>query len=211
VAGSLVRGVSGTLNQVRSQGPTLIQNLRTGQIPQIAGPPTPAVRPSASSLPGMAGAAASPAPAAGGQLDATALLGLLMSNPQLQQALRSAAVLGQAARPVELVVPTEGGPTTVSIPLHAVMNTVAEMAERASVELAPEADEALPGYLLNEAGEAIVEPSNPPAHAALVLHYFRMAGEAERFGESSPGAPHFGEQDEETWGSAASSEDQEAR
>jgi hypothetical protein len=194
-AGQVVGGLNTAIQQGRTQVSSMLQGLRSGQVPQMPGPPlggiprAPAGAPAAGMPFAGAPAAGMPfagapaagmpfagAPAAGGgQFDATALISLLASNPQLQQALRAATVQG-APRAVELVVPTEGGgPRTVSLPLSHVMETIAEMAQRSSIELAEADESALPEYL--------VEPANPQARSSLVLHYFRLAGEAERFGE----------------------------
>jgi hypothetical protein len=132
--------------------------------------------------------------AGGGGFDATAILGLLASNPQIMQALRAAPVLGQGAPPaIEVAIPGEEMP--VSIPLHHVVHTIAELAARSSIELA-EADEANDeSYLYNQAGQRLAEPGNLADRSAVVLHYFRLAGEAERFGESDEGGD-----ESEGWG-----------
>ena len=164
-----VSRVAGQLSQGGSQVDAMLRGLRGGQV----------------SLPGAAGGGA----AAAGQFDATALLQMLMSNPQLQRALRSASVLGEdAERAVELHVPSargaRAGATTVSIPLSAVVSTVAELASRSAAEL----EASLPAhdteYLASEGGALLVDPEQSESRAGLVLHYFRIAGEAERFGEA---------------------------
>lgn len=143
-----------------------------------------------------------------GRQDATAMLALLLSNPQLQQALRASPVLGRAgSRSVRLAVPSAQGQQQVSIPLGAVMNLVASLAGRSMAELnatTREDDPEVPAYLVDDRGEWLVDPAEPDDRAALVLQYFRAADEAERFGESTT----FGEDDEGAH--AAAYEDDEA-
>jgi hypothetical protein len=140
---------------------------RQGQIPPL---PT--------SSPGVPQSGAPP------RFDATGLLRLMMGNPQLQQALQSAAVLGQAgARSVGLPVPSGEGVRTVQIPLGAAVSTIHTLAERALDELnasSPYGEAEMPEYLLSEEGDFVVDPASPEERAALVSHLFRMSGEAAR-------------------------------
>lgn len=145
-------------------------------------------------------------PAAGGQLNATALLGLLLSNrgglqQVLQRALQQAPVTGSAARrEVVVEVPSNAGgyesTRSVSIPLGAVMNTIASLATQSMVELnanTHESDPEIPEYLLGEDGQFIVDPANPDQRAALVLHYLRAARHAEYDGDTD-------DDESEDWG-----------
>lgn len=149
----------------------------TPTAPPIAAPP-----PAAAYAPPMPSAPAQPA----GQFNATALLGLLLSNPQLQQALRAAPVLGQASpRAVQLPMPPGAPSPSVSIPLGAVLNAIGALTSRSIAELhesTSEFDEEVPAYLLGESDEFVVDPGEADARAAVVLQYFRAAGEAARFG-----------------------------
>jgi hypothetical protein len=162
-----VSRVAGQLAQGGSQVGSMLQGLQGGAAPSLPGAPA-----------GGAPGAPSNSAAAGGQFNATALLQMLMSNPQIQQALRTAPVLGQGAQTeVELALPAESGSTTVSIPLRHIVNTVAELASRSAAELSVGA----PGlrsqsYATEDAGFA------DPAH---VLQYLRISSEAERFDEAT--------------------------
>ena len=198
----------------------LLQALRMGQIPALPGPapvqmqsrpqlqmpaamPMPASQPGQLQMPSQSGQAQGaplapqPQPGTAGPFDATGLLRLLIGSPQLQQALGNAAVLGTAGpRAVTLPIPAAGGPGSgnpVSIPLGAVMNAIASLAGQALTELhesCREDDPEVPEYLVNDEGEFIVDSASPEERAALVTHYFRLAGEAQRsgwFGESAAG------------------------
>jgi len=170
--GQDVSRVAGQLSVGGSQVGALLQGLQGGRVPSLPGEPVGGAAP-------MAGTAVG-----GGQFDATALLQMFMSNPQIQEALQAAPVLGHAApRTVELVIPTERRPTTVSIPLSAVVSTMAELASRSAVELETGLPEYDTEYLTNKDGEYFVNPEEPESRAGIVLHYFRLAGEAARFGE----------------------------
>ena len=116
--------------------------------------------------------------------DATALLRMMMGNPQFQQALQSAAVMGQSgARTIGLPVPQPGGARTVQVPLGAAVNTVRELAERALSELnasTREDEPEVPEYLLSEEGDFLVDPASSDERAALVAHLFSMNDAAMR-------------------------------
>ncbi|MDX2019473.1 MAG: hypothetical protein SF187_04480 [Deltaproteobacteria bacterium] len=141
--------------------PAMLTMLNQAQVPPL--------------LPAPLGAATPP-------MDATALLRLLISNPQLQQALSLASVMGPAApRSLNLTVPglmsPMAQPRTVSVPLGAAMNALSQLAARSLMELnayTGENDPDVPEYLLDEAGEFIVDPANPGARASLVAHLFRI-------------------------------------
>ena len=72
-------------------------------------------------------------------------------------------------------------------------NENASLAGQALTELhesCREDDPEVPEYLVNDEGEFIVDSASPEERAALVTHYFRLAGEAQRsgwFGESAAG------------------------
>ncbi|PYQ54931.1 MAG: hypothetical protein DMF78_03955 [Acidobacteria bacterium] len=147
----------------------LIQALRQHQIPPLPGL-VPAVPPAVP------------------QADGLGLLRMILGNPQFQQAMHFASVLGPAApRTVQLPVPTGAVPGTrsVAIPLGAVLNTVAELAGQSMAELnesTREDDPEVPAYLVDDNGDFIVDPGSPQDRAALVAHLFRMSDEAQRSG-----------------------------
>lgn len=127
------------------------------------------------------------------QADGTALLGLILGNPQLQQALQWAAVMGSAGpRTVQLPVPATGAPgrmRSVPIPLGAVMNAISALAGQSMVELNATTQEDEPEvspYLVDEQGDFIVDPASPDDRAALVAHLFRVSDEAQRSAGSWP-------------------------
>jgi hypothetical protein len=132
-------------------------------------------------------------------MNATALLSLLLSNPQLQQALRAAPVLGQAGpQAMSLGVPTaSGGQAQAAIPIASVMNLIAALASRSTRELVEAfgEDEATPDYLLDEYGGRLVDPGVPEQQAAVALQYFRLAGESVRFSESDEDETSLDESD----------------
>lgn len=143
-------------------------------------------------LPGLAPYAAPAVP----QGDGIALLRMILGNPQFQQALHFASVLGSAApRTMQLPVPSAGavpGVRPVSIPLGAVMNTIAELAGHSMEELnasTSEDDPEVPAYLVDDQGQFIVDPGNPQDRAGLVVHLFRMNDEARRSGLLGPSGP----------------------
>lgn len=185
--------IFGQIGQGAGAVNTMLQGAYGASVPPLPGQPPPQAPPQAPPMgaPG-AGAVSNPPPnvpvaGGGGQFDATALLSMLLSNPQLQQALRSAPVLGPAGpRAVELAIPTANGSSqTTSVPLGAVMNTVMELARRAREEFnasTQEDDPEVPEYLVGEDGELIVDPANAGARAAAVMYRFRQAGELQRFG-----------------------------
>ncbi len=163
----------------------LLQALRQRQIPPLPGQPAqppPAVTPAAPLVP---------------QTDGMALLRLILGNPQFQQALQWAAVMGSAGpRTVELPVPATAPPRrmrSVAIPLGAVMNAISALAGQSMTELnesTPEDDPEVPSYLVDEEGEFIVDPASPDDRAALVAHLFRVSDQAQRSGPVGP--PHDG-------------------
>jgi len=159
----------------------LLQALRQRQIPRLpgpTGPPPPAVAAVAPLVP---------------QTDGMALLRLILGNPQFQQALQQAAVMGSAgSRAVELPVPATSPPRrmrSIPIPLGAVMNAISALAGQSMTELnesTREDDPEVPSYLVDDEGEFIVDPAISADRAALVAHLFRVSEQAERSGGSRP-------------------------
>lgn len=171
---------------------SLIAALRAGQIPPLPGAPAP-----------RAGyGAAAPIPPQ--PFAATQLLGLMLGNPQLQQALQSAATYGVAgARTLGLRVPWGEEVRTVEVPLGAAVHTVHEVARRALGELnaSTREDEAeLPEYLVGEDGGLIVDPVSAEDRQALVAHLFKVDARATAAGiRTSEEADEAGEDASEAW------------
>jgi hypothetical protein len=173
----------------------LLQALRHRQIPPLPGPATQPV------------AAPTPAPATAAparQPDALGLLRVILTNPQLQQALQSAPAIGAGAQPaVQLPVPSPAAPNQtrpVPIPLGAVMNAIAALAGQSMTELSENISEdepEVPPYLVDDDGNFIVDPASPDDRAALVTHLFRLSEEAQRSGLHHPPGSRFGEADAE--------------
>jgi hypothetical protein len=168
----------------------LLQSLGQQQIPPLPGSPL---------APTTAPAVSPP--------NALSLLSMILSNPQLHQALQQAAVMGSAApRSVPLTMPAPALPhmRSLRLPLGAVVNTILRLAGEAMTELneqTSEADPEVPEYLVSEAGDFIVDPTSPDDRAALVAHLFRIDDEARRVGalwqaESSDSAGELDESDE---------------
>ncbi len=135
-------------------------------------------------------------PTAGGPMNATALMSMLMNNPQLMQTLRSAAFSRrEEEREVVANIPESGN---VAIPLGAVMNLLSHLARESVLELnqlTSEDDTETPEYLLGEDGELLVDPANSEDRAALVLHLLRLDGEVARFNESDGIVDNFDEEE----------------
>jgi hypothetical protein len=158
---------------------SLLQQLRQGAIPPLpAQPAAPFAPPS--------GFPAPPAAHPGhGPMDSTALLRMMIGNPQLQQAVQWAAVLGPAApRTVALNVPAPNVPNrTQEVPLGAALNALGTLLRRSMFELnagTREDEPEMPEYLLGEEGDFIVDPASPDDRAALVTHLFRIDAAARR-------------------------------
>jgi hypothetical protein len=122
--------------------------------------------------------------------DATALLSLMLSNAQVQDALRRAAVQ-RTPDNVQLALPASAGSArrdVVPLPMDAVVQAIAALAHRSRLELdesaAEEADgdEAPREFLLSESGDLLVDPADADRRVDLVVHYFRCAAQAERGG-----------------------------
>jgi len=120
-------------------------------------------------------------PPIAGSLDATALLGLLLSNPQIMQSVRGAPIASQGVAPPSVQVNVPGsGPT--AIPLGDIMNVFAMLMQRsveelsdleAESDLTSEDDPAVPEYLFGEDGELLVDPANAQDRAAYTLELLR--------------------------------------
>jgi hypothetical protein len=152
----------------------LLQALQQRQIPQL-----PGAAPSSA----FAASAPSPAPAAPQQPNALALLGTILTNPQLQQALHSGM-----ARNIHLPVPSAAAPgqaRSVPIPLNAVLSAVLSLAGHSMSELAEagEADSSdAPLYVLGDDGYMLVDPGDPDQRDALIAYLFRLNAAARELG-----------------------------
>lgn len=153
----------------------LLQALQQRQIPALpGGPPPPA-------------AAAAPAAAPSPQPDAVGLLRLILTNPQLQHALR-VGPSGASPPPVQLPVPVPGAPTelrTTTIPMAAVLNALVALSGRAMTELnenASEDEPEVPEYLVGPDGDFLVDPASADDRAALVTHLFVLSDAARNSG-----------------------------
>ena len=203
------------LGQGAGQVGGFVQAMRGGQAPAfpgaagggLAGPrglqqPAPA-QPSPGTPPPGYGAPGAPGAAPGGPpVNATALMGLLLNNPHLIQAIQSAPFVTQGGAPgVQVNVPDTA---PVSIPLGAVMNAIAQLAQASTRELnamTSEGDSEIPEYLLAEDGEFIVDPASADDRAAVVLQWLRLEGEAQRCAESDGfiAADEMGMDESDVW------------
>ena len=181
----------------------LLQALTQRQIPPL---PAPAPPPAA---------AVAPVPAAA-QPDAFALLRMILTNPQLQQALQSAPASATAAgaRVVPLPVPSPAAPRqvrSVPIPLAAVMNAILALAGQSLTELhenVSEEEPEVPAYLVGDDGDFLVDPASDDDRAALVAHLFRLNEAAQRSGRypqlnSRPGYAGAEQDESDEWARAA--------
>jgi hypothetical protein len=157
----------------------LLQALQQRQIPPLPG---------AAPLSAFAAAApapvAAPAPApAPQQPNALALLGTILSNPQLQQALQAGV-----ARSVQLPVPSAAAPghaRSVPIPLNAVLSAVLSLAGHSMTELAEAGEEDsddAPLYVLGDDGYMLVDPRDADQRDALIAYLFRLNAAARASG-----------------------------
>jgi hypothetical protein len=172
-------GATGRFDQLAG----LIQALSQRQIPPL---PPPVYAQAAPFYPAWA-----PAPPA----DGMAALRAILVNPQFQQALQWSAAMGPGGpRSVQLPVPAPGHPggaRPVDVPLGAVMNAIASLAGQSMGQLnagTREDEPEVPGYLVDEQGEFVVDPASAEERAALVAHLFRMNEEAHRSGWFRPPA-----------------------
>jgi hypothetical protein len=91
-------------------------------------------------------------------------------------------------RSVELPVPAPAAPRhvrSVPIPMGAVMNAIAALAGQSMTELneyTREEESEVPEYLVDEAGEFVVDPASADDRAALVTHLFRLSDATQRSG-----------------------------
>jgi hypothetical protein len=128
---------------------------------------------------------AAPAP----QNDPMAMLRTIVGNPQFQQALQWSSLVGQQIpRQLQLPIPAPGYPgdvRSVSIPMGAVMGTVASLAASSRNRMGAttrEDESEVPEYLIDEEGDFIVDPASSDDRAALVAHLFLLSDEAQRSG-----------------------------
>ena len=155
----------------------LLQALRQHQIPALPGPAAVAAPIAPAPAPGAPGMA--PAP----QVSAIGLLRLILTNPQLQQALQPQATV---PRSVALPMPMPNAPgrmRSAQIPLGAVMNAIALLAGQSMTELneyVSEEEPEVPDYLVDDSGDFIVDPASADDRAALVTHMFRVSNEAQQ-------------------------------
>ena len=154
----------------------LLQALMQRQIPPLPAPAPPSV----ASLPVAAPMRAQP--------DAFGLLRMILTNPQLQQALQSASATAAVPRTVALPVPSPAAPRyvrNVPIPIGAVMNAILALAGQSMTELnesVSEDEPDVPAYLVGEGGDFVVDPASDDDRAALVAHLFRLNDAARRSG-----------------------------
>jgi hypothetical protein len=141
-------------------------------------------------LPGVSQPAAAPAPAGAlpPQTDALGLLRVLITNPQLQQALQSVRAGAVTPPPVQLPVPVPDTPTQlqpVQVPIAAVLNALVALSGRAMTELnehVSEDEPEVPDYLVGPDGDFVVDPASADDRAALVSHLFLLSDAAQRSG-----------------------------
>ena len=153
----------------------LLQALQQRQIPPL---PAPAPQPV---MPQIAAPAQQP--------DALGLLRLMLTNPQLQQALQGVPGVGgygYGAPGVQLPVPVPAAPQqlrSVQIPLAAVFSALGSLAARSETgQLAESLDEEPPEYLVGDDGYYIVDPASADDRDALVAHLFRLSDAAQGLG-----------------------------
>ena len=161
----------------------LIQALSQRQIPPL--PPPAYAQPAPSPY--------YPAWSLAPRQDGLAALRAILGNPQFQHALHWSAAMGAGGpRSVQLPVPAPGQPggaRPVDVPLGAVMNAIASLAGQSMTQLnagTREDEPEVPGYLVDEEGEFVVDPTSAEERAALVAHLFRMNEEAHRSGWFQP-------------------------
>ena len=181
----------------------LLQALQQRQIPPLTAPAPPP----ATVQPAAASAAAQP--------DALAMLRVILTNPQLQQALRSAAPAGAPmARTVQLPVPTPAAPQQlrpVPIPLQEVLRAVLSLAGHTTTgrvgEDVGDDDAEFPEYLVGEDGRFLIDPANADDRLALVGHLFLLNDAARRRPVSAtrrrPGSTGGGWDKSDEWARAA--------
>ena len=131
-------------------------------------------------------APAPPQAAAPSQSDPLAMLRMIITNPQLQQALQQSTMGPSAPRAISLPVPAPTRPSgsrQMSIPLGAVMNAIYALAGQSMEQLnanTREDDPEVPEYLVGEDGEFLVDPASSEERARLVTEWFEMSENARR-------------------------------
>jgi hypothetical protein len=161
--GALAGGLAGGALSAATSGGARGAPRRSGARPRLParGMRGPAARSPAARVP----VAGSPA---GAQLLRT------LARPEVGQALRSLAMGGAGRRNVNV-----GG---LNIPTGAITNVLGRLLERAEMEMhAASVGEATgtPAYLLDNAGEYLVDPGDPDQRADLVLELFAEADALE--------------------------------
>ena len=178
------RGRAPVRQQQRGRAPAQGQMPGRGQMPargqMVSRMAVPQRAPAPAGQPGRA-------PLGGGVMNANmiAMLQQMLRNRQARGGLARGVVRPAASEVTLEIADGQGGTEPVSIPLGAVANAIAVVASEAMNELNAHTDESdpeIPDYLIGHGGELIVDPSRPEERAALVVHYFRLAAEAEREG-----------------------------
>jgi hypothetical protein len=160
----------------------LLQALQQRQIPPLPGAVSQPVGALAPAMPPMRTAAPPP------QTDALGLLRVILTNPQLQQALQFMPAGAATPPPVQLPVPTPAAPgqaRPVQVPLGAVLNALVALSGRAMTELnenVSEEEPEIPEYLVGDDGDFLVDPASADDRAALVTHLFLLSDAAQRSG-----------------------------
>ena len=127
-----------------------------------------------------------PSPLGSPQSDPLALLRLIITNPQLQQALHQPVAGVAAPRAITLPMPAPAshhGSKQLAIPLGAVMNAIYALAGQSMEHLNAETredDPAVPEYLVGENGDFLVDPASPAERAELVARLFEISETARR-------------------------------
>jgi hypothetical protein len=119
---------------------------------------------------------------------------MILTNPQLQQALQSAPAATGAVLPrtVALPVPSPAAPRQMrraSIPMGAVLNAILALTGQSMAELnesVSEDEPDVPAYLVGDDGQFLVDPASDTDRAALVAHLFRLSDAARRSGRYQP-------------------------
>ena len=142
-------------------------------------------------------APSAPAP----QPDGMALLRVILTNPQFQQALMRPAQHPGAPTPRSIALPVQAGghparTRQMQIPMGAVLNAIATLAGHSMAELntTTEEDEPeVPAYLVGEDGEFLADPTSADDRAALVTRWF-LASDAAQRGRRGARAMNVGQQ-----------------
>jgi hypothetical protein len=148
-----------------------------------APPEPPGTPPAGVDTPGVdTGVVAPPTPAGPPQSDPLSLLRMIVSNPQVMQALQPPTPASPRAISLPMPAPGQpGGRRGVSIPLGAVMNAIFALAGQSMDHLnanTREDDPEVPEYLIGEDGEFLVDPANSAERADLVARIFEISEQA---------------------------------